>query len=129
MVVSCIKTAVFGSVFKRKTKIPEDDFQISQVVILANIHCVFYHWKRSTAWKVCKYGVFSGLYFPAFGLNTERYSVSLRIQYKCGKIRTRKTPNTNIFYAVIGKDILRCINPGLSKLNCILRLNISDKQR
>ena len=39
MVVSCIKTAVFGSVFKRKTKIPEDDFQISQVVILANIHC------------------------------------------------------------------------------------------
>ena len=29
---------------------------------------------------------FSGLYFPAFGLNTERYGVSLRIQSKCGKI-------------------------------------------
>ena len=27
--------------------------------------------------------------------------VSLRIQYKCGKIRTRKTPNTDAFYAVI----------------------------
>ena len=25
-----------------------------------------------TAWKVSKYGVFSGPYFPAFGLNSER---------------------------------------------------------
>ena len=37
---------------------------------------------------------FSGPYFPAFGLNTERYSLSLRIQSECGKIRTTKTPNT-----------------------------------
>ena len=37
-----------------------------------------------------KYGVFSGPYFPAFGLNTERYEVSLRIQSECGKIRTGK---------------------------------------
>ena len=43
-----------------------------------------------TAWKVSKYGVFSGLYFPAFRLNTERYSVSLRIQSKCRKMRTRR---------------------------------------
>ena len=43
-----------------------------------------------TVWKVSKYGVFSGPYFPAFGLNTERYEVSLRIQSECGKIRTRK---------------------------------------
>ena len=34
--------------------------------------------------------VFSGPYFPAFGLKTERYSVSLRIQSECRKIRTRK---------------------------------------
>ena len=27
-----------------------------------------------TAWKVSKYGVFSGLYFQIFGLNTEIYS-------------------------------------------------------
>ena len=27
----------------------------------------------STTWKVSKYGVFSGPYFPAFGLNTEIY--------------------------------------------------------
>ena len=31
----------------------------------------------STAWKVSKYGVFSGPYFPAFGLNTERYDLSV----------------------------------------------------
>ena len=37
-----------------------------------------------------KYGVFPGLYFPVFGLNTERYGVSVRIQSECGKIRTRK---------------------------------------
>ena len=43
-----------------------------------------------TAWKVSKYGVISGPYFSAFGLNTERYFVSLRIQSKSGKIRTRK---------------------------------------
>ena len=28
-----------------------------------------------TAWKVSKYGVFSGPYFPLFGLNTEIYGV------------------------------------------------------
>ena len=32
---------------------------------------------------------FSSPYFPAFGLNTERYGVSLRIQSECEKIQTR----------------------------------------
>ena len=44
----------------------------------------------NTAWKESKYGVLPGPYFHAFGLNTERYSVSLRIQSECRKIRTRK---------------------------------------
>ena len=48
----------------------------------------------------CPYSDYSGRYFPAFGLNTERYGVSLRIQFECGKIQTRKTPNTNTFQAV-----------------------------
>ena len=47
---------------------------------------------------------FYGPHFPAFELNTERYGVSLRIQSKCGKIRTRKTPNTNIFHEVLVKE-------------------------
>ena len=44
---------------------------------------------------------FSGPYFPAFGLKTEIYELNLHIQSKCGKIRTRKTPNTDTFYAVV----------------------------
>ena len=43
---------------------------------------------------------FSGPYFRAFGMNTERYSVSLRIKPECGKIEARKTSNTDIFHAV-----------------------------
>ena len=43
---------------------------------------------------------YSGTHFPAFGLNTERYGVSLRIQSECGKMRSRITPNTDTFYTV-----------------------------
>ena len=43
---------------------------------------------------------YSGPHFPAFGPNPETYSVSLRIQSKCGKMRTRITPNTDTFHAV-----------------------------
>ena len=50
---------------------------------------------------------YSGLYFLAFGLNTERYSVSLPIRYKYGKIRTRITPNTDTFYAVFNTSALQ----------------------
>ena len=48
----------------------------------------------NTAWKVSKYGVISGPYFPVFGLNTERYGVSLHIESKYRKIRTR---NNTVF--------------------------------
>ena len=57
----------------------------------SEIHCV----------KSVRIRSYSGPHFPAFGLNTERYFVSVRIQSGCGKIRTRITPNTNNFYAVI----------------------------
>ena len=43
-----------------------------------------------TAWKVSKYGFFSGPHFPAFGLNTERYGV-------CGP---KKNPYLDTFHAV-----------------------------
>ena len=45
---------------------------------------------RITASKVSKYRVFYGPYFAAFGLNSDRYGVSLRIKSECGKIRTSK---------------------------------------
>ena len=41
-----------------------------------------------TARKVCKYGVFSGPYFPVFGLNTRKY-------------RPEKSPYLDTFHAVI----------------------------
>ena len=44
--------------------------------------------------KVSKYGVISGLHIPTFGLNTERYFITLRIQSECGKIRTK---NNSLF--------------------------------
>ena len=50
--------------------------------------------------KKCPYLELFWSYFPAFGLNTEIYGVSLRIQSKCGKMRTRITPNTETYYTV-----------------------------
>ena len=40
-------------------------------------------------------------FLPASGLNTERWAVSPRTKFKCRKIRTRKTLNTDTFHAVI----------------------------
>ena len=56
---------------------------------------------------------FSGLYFPAFGLNTERYSVSLGIQSECGKIGTKKTPYMNTSY-----DYERRFKKPIKKFRC-----------
>ena len=61
----------------------------------ANQHCV----------KSVRIRSYPGPYFPAFGLNAKRYSVSLRIQSECGEMRTRITPNTDTFYAVLLKQI------------------------
>ena len=73
IVGNLLKTLWQGKIFKPKLKLKCFDSKIS-----------------TTVWKVSKYGVFSSPYFPAFGLNTERYKVPLRIQSECGKIRTRK---------------------------------------
>ena len=71
-------------------------------------HRFFFHFSTCHTSKVFKYGIFSGPYFPAFGLNTKRYFVSLRIQSECKIIRTRKNsvfrhisysvPPMHIFY-------------------------------
>ena len=59
--------------------------------ILQDFERVYDHFTES---KVFKYEVISGPYFPVFGLNTEIYSVNLRIQSKYRKIRTR---NNSVF--------------------------------
>ena len=42
-------------------------------------------WSPTALLEKCLCSELSGTYFPTFGLNTERYSVSLCIQSKCGK--------------------------------------------
>ena len=72
---------------------------------------------------------YSGPYFPAYGPNTERYGVSLRIHSECGKIWTRITPNTDTFYAVlIGifkcfRSIMRNRNKELISLSLNLKFS------
>ena len=63
---------------------------LRSILSTGKLHCV----------KSVRIRSYSGPYFPAFGLNTERYGESLRIQSECGKIRTRITPNTDTLYAV-----------------------------
>ena len=76
-----------------------------------------------TAWKVPKYREFSGPYFHTFGLNTERYSVSLRIKSECGKILYLDTFHAVriIFYWKVNKErfLLNLCNGA----HCCLRLS------
>ena len=48
-------------------------------------------------WLREKYGFSSGPYFPAFGLNTDIYSINPRIQSKYWKIRIRKNSVFGLF--------------------------------
>ena len=55
----------------------------------------------NTLREKCPYSEFFWSVFSRiFELAMERYSVSFRIKSECGKIWTKKTPNTNTFYAV-----------------------------
>ena len=53
-----------------------------------------------TAWKMSKYGICSGHYFPVFGLNTEIYEVNHRIQSEYRKYGPEKTRYLETFRAV-----------------------------
>ena len=64
---------------------------------------VYYLSLKNTAWKMSKYGVFSGPYYPVFGINT-------------GKYGPEKAPYLNTFHAVKNK---------LNALNSKPRLTIS----
>ena len=80
------------------------EFRLPQICILFS-GCLKFGLLRTssnaTAEKVSVYGVFLVLIFPHSKLNTEIYSVNLRIiQSKCEKIRIRKPPNMDTFYVV-----------------------------
>ena len=59
--------------------------------------CLQFQHKDTHCVKSIRVWSFSGLRFPAFGLNREIWEVNLRIQSKCRKIRTKRTPNTETF--------------------------------
>ena len=69
-----------------------------------NNYCIF-HWVKNV--RIRNH---SGPYFTLFGLNTDRYSIYLRIQSECGKMRTIVTWNTDIFYAVCTSMFCLCIH-------------------
>ena len=73
---------------------------------------------------------YSGPHFPAFGINTERYSVSPRSRSECGKMRTRITSNTDTFYAVkpfgiLDNEIKYSFFTTFMKTHCLHQSNIS----
>ena len=77
-------------------------FPLTDLINLWQANVVsLYLWEILHCVKSVRIRSHSGSYFPAFGLNTESYSVSLRIQSECGKIRTRITPNKDTFHAVL----------------------------
>ena len=57
---------------------------------------------KRTAWKLSKYGVILGPYFPVFRRNTEIYGVNLRIQSGYSKIRIR---NNSVFGHFLCSDV------------------------
>ena len=91
-----------------------------------------------TAWKVSVFGFFPGLYFPAIGLNTERFSVSVHVQSECGKIRTRKLrirttvlkkllANINKINSNVSKVILKYVS--LNKIAYRKRSNLFNQDK
>ena len=65
---------------------------LSRILLKVPEHLFSSHLLLVTAWKVYKYGVISGPYFPVFELNMEIYFVNLCIHAKYRKIRTRNNP-------------------------------------
>ena len=68
-----------------------------------------------------KYGAFSGLYFPVFGLNKEFNGVNLRIESEYRQIRTRKNSVFGHFSRSISAVELGCdckIWVAAGKLGC-----------
>ena len=69
-------------------------------MLLKLVYFKFYRYDLHCVKSVCIRS-FYGTYFSSVGLNTDRCSSALRLQSECGKTRTRKTPNTSNFYAVL----------------------------
>ena len=82
---------------KRKILIVFDDM-IADMVSNKNLNPI-------TAWKVPKYGVISGPYFPVFRLKTERYAYLSVFSPNKGKYRPEITLYLDTFYTVIATEL------------------------
>ena len=76
---------------------------------ILNMHLIYNNVCVLHCLKSVRIRIFSGPYFHTFGLYTERYSVFLRIQSECGKIRTKKTPNMDTFHTVLCVKIIEML--------------------
>ena len=74
---------------------------------------------------------YSGPHFPVFGLNMERYGVSLPIQSKCREMLTRITPNMDTFHGVIPSIYLLKSNTGNNRTvyQICSKLTIKTRER
>ena len=81
--------------------------------LLAGFHCMKGVQIRSFFWSV----------FSAFGLNTERYGVSLRIQSNTGKYEPEKTPDLDTFHAVSIIQVFICRHSSLTMHNLMTGRN------
>ena len=71
-----------------------------------------------TSWKVSIFGVFWPI-FSRIRTESERYSVSLFIQSEYEKIQTRKTPNTDAFYALSLIALIKSLSMLPTRKDCV----------
>ena len=108
----------FSTLFQRK-----HFFKSNQCLHFPNWSSFIRLCNTPAAWKVSKYGVFSGPYFPVFGLNTEIYSVNLRIQSEYRKIRTKKNSVFGHFLRSAQDSELNEWNTQIELKRCSVSLN------
>ena len=71
------------------------------MVFMKALHFPCLHFWALHCVKSVRIRSYSGPYFPTFGVNTERYEVSVRIQSEREKMWIRITPNTDTFHTVL----------------------------
>ena len=116
----------------------ETKLQNFEIVILKTNTFLYFWLSFHCVKSVCIWSYY-GPCFPAFGLNTEWYGVSLCIQSECGKIRTRITPNTEKcsgstfsyywymkFWVILNKKFWLMTSPRKSKLQYLEKV-ISER--
>ena len=93
-----------SKIIKKDSKPKKWEQQISDPILIKKLQPTFNTLEKFVLLKRhyvrwCPYSELFWSIFSAFRLNTERYSVSLRILFEYGEMLSRITPNTGTFYA------------------------------